>query len=67
MPANVAAMLQIGSVNGVALIGVAHGSPAAATGFVPGDIITKVNDQVVVDMKHFQSGKLIERTVSLSN
>ena len=45
---------QIGSVNGVALIGVAHGSPAAAAGFVPGDIITKVNDQVVVDMKHFQ-------------
>jgi hypothetical protein len=45
---------QIGSVNGVTLIGIAHGSPAAAAGFVPGDIITKVNDQAVVDMKQFQ-------------
>jgi hypothetical protein len=75
---------QIGSVNGVTLSGVVHGSPAAAAGFVPGDIITKVNDQVVGDMKQFQqllnenqgkatkltmfrSGKLVERTVTLSN
>ena len=75
---------QIGSVNGITLITITQGSAAAAAGFVPGDIITKVNDQVVVDMKHFQqlltenqgkatkltmfrSGKLIERTVSLSN
>src|SRR6516162_7204057 len=75
---------QIGSVNGITLITVTQGSPAAAAGFVPGDIITKVNDQVVVDMKQFQqllkenqgkatklrafrSGKLVERTIILSN
>jgi hypothetical protein len=44
---------QLGSVNGVTLITIIHGSPAAAAGFVPGDIITKVNDQGVVDQKQF--------------
>ena len=45
---------QIGSVNGITLITITQGSAAAAAGFVPGDIITEVNDQVVVDMKQFQ-------------
>jgi hypothetical protein len=75
---------QIGSVNGVTLITIVYGSRAAQAGFVPGDIITKVNDQVVVDQKQFQqlltenqgkatkltmfrSGKLVERTITLSN
>jgi len=75
---------QIGTVNGVTLETVVYRSPAAEAGFLPGDIITKVNDQVVVEKNQFQqllaenqgkktkfttfrSGKLVERTVSLSN
>jgi S1-C subfamily serine protease len=44
---------QLGSVNGVVLVSVIHGSPAAATGFLPGDIITKLNGQAVTDSSQF--------------
>jgi PDZ domain len=44
---------QIGSVNGVAVVAVVHGSPAAAAGFVPGDIVTKVDGRAVPDQIQF--------------
>jgi PDZ domain len=40
---------QVGTVNGVSLTVVVHGSPAAAGGLLPGDIIAKVDGQPVID------------------
>jgi hypothetical protein len=42
---------RVGNVNGVALLVVMHGSPAASVGLLPDDIITKFNGKVVTDQK----------------
>jgi hypothetical protein len=40
-----------GTVDGVALAVVVRGSPAAAAGFLPADVVTKVNGTSVIDSK----------------
>jgi S1-C subfamily serine protease len=44
---------QVGTVNGVVLTTVVHGSPAAAAGFLPGDIVLKADGQPVADQAQF--------------
>jgi membrane-associated protease RseP (regulator of RpoE activity) len=44
---------QVGTVNGVVLATVVHGSPAAAAGFLPGDIVMKADGQPVADQAQF--------------
>jgi len=59
---------RIGTVNGVALTSIVRGSPAAAAGFLPGDILTKADGSTVVDSKML-SAFLAERqgrTVTLT-
>ena len=45
----------VGSVNGVALIVVVRGSPAATAGLLPGDILLKVNSHEVTDQSELNS------------
>jgi hypothetical protein len=44
---------QVGTVKGVVLTTVVHGSPAAAAGFLPGDIVLKADGQPVADQAQF--------------
>ena len=50
---NAAESQQVSTVNGVVLTTVVHGSPAAAAGFLPGDIVLKLDGQAVVDQAQF--------------
>lgn len=50
---------RVGSVNGVVLLAVVRGSPAAAAGFLPGDAIVKADGQPVVDS--MQLGSFLEQ------
>jgi hypothetical protein len=45
----------VGSVNGVVLVAVVRGSPAAAAGFLPGDVIAKADGQPVIDFPQLSS------------
>ncbi len=46
---------QVGTVNGAVLTAIVRASPAAASGFLPGDIIMKVDGQPVIDWTQFSS------------
>jgi serine protease Do len=44
----------VGLTQGVVVIGVDKGTPAARKGFKPGDIITAINQQAVASPKEFR-------------
>lgn len=50
---NSAESRQVSTVNGVVLTTVVHGSPAAAAGFLPGDVVLKLDGQAVADAEQF--------------
>jgi len=59
---------QAGTVNGAVLLAVVRASPAAAAGFLPGDIVTKIDGHTIIDALQFNDSlkKLHGRRVTMS-